>query len=82
MRHKKDSIVKLSRCFLIVRVAKYPKQNFCCCRDDSTRVGLIKPLENITYKSLRKSAFNKCVFDGVTLSAVQTFFIFLNTEFE
>ena len=82
MTHKEDSIVKFSRYFLIVRVAEYPKQYFFYCWGDQTRVSGIKLMENITYKYLREGAFNKCVVDGVVLTAVQTFFIILDTEFE
>ena len=50
MTQKEDTIVKLSRCFLIVRVAKYPKQNFFCCWGDSTRVSSIKPWRTLLTK--------------------------------
>ena len=73
---------KVSRWFLIVRVAKYPKQNFFCCWGDSHALVELNHWRTLLTNSLRESAFNKSVFDGVTLSAVQTFFIVLNTEFE
>ena len=51
MAHKEYSIVKFSGYFLIVTVAKNPKQYFFCCWGHPTRVGWVKPLDNIACKS-------------------------------